>query len=270
MKTGMSTACFFGKLLNEQSLLQIGKMGIRDAELFFSAQMEYEQPFLQEVKRVLKGEGMHIRSVHALSTQFEPQLFSIHPRQYQEAIDVYRRVLDAAFELDAHIYVFHGPVHLKVARKPNINFEYVGERISLLAEEAAQRDVRFTYENVHWCWYQYPGYAKKLQQYVSSDNLYFTLDMKQAAQSGYSVFDYMDDMGDKLAHIHVCDYKNDAEKGIIPLAPFEGETDWEGLKNKLAEMSYDGMLMLEIYVNNYQNFEDLQQIYNRVQAFFSS
>lgn len=110
MVTGISTACFFGGPFNEEALQIIGNMGVSDVEMFFSASMEYEKNFLDELLKICMGEGMRIRSVHALSTQFEPQLFSIHPRQVAEAMDVYKRVLEAAQVLGAGIYVFHGPM----------------------------------------------------------------------------------------------------------------------------------------------------------------
>lgn len=159
-------------------------------------------------------------------------------------------------------------MHVKVARKFKIDFNVIGARTFELAEEAKKFGVKFTYENVHWCWYQTPGFARRLLRHCPSDNLFFTLDMKQAAQSGHNVFEYMDDMGDRLAHIHVCDYKKDPEKGIIPCAPFEGETDWQGMRDKLYEISYEEYLMLEIYRNNYKDYDDLRGIYEGVRQFF--
>jgi len=268
MVTGISTASFFGGPFNEEALRIIGKMGVRNVELFFSAHMEYQKPFLDEVLQICKGEGMQIRSVHALSTQFEPQLFSRHQRQAEEAMDTFKCVLEAAQVLGAGIYVFHGPMRVKVARKFTPDFEMIGERTYRLAEEAKKYGVKFTYENVHWCWYQSPGFAKQLMEHCPSDNLFFTLDMKQAAQSGYDMFQYIDDMGDRLAHIHLCDYRKDAEEGIIPCAPFEGEADWQGMRNKLDEIFYEGLLMLEIYLNNYRDYDDLYRIYDDVRRFF--
>lgn len=269
MKTGMSTACFFSRELNENALREIAKLNIKNAEIFFSAQMEYRPDFINELVRIQENEGLNIVSIHALPTQFEPQLFSTHPRQYEEAMGVFENVLQAARQLSASIYVFHGPVYLKIARKLNLNMEFVGERLTHLANLAQSYGVALCYENVHWCWYNSPGFATALKQHTHSDNLYFTLDMKQAAQSGFPVLEYMKDMGNKLRHVHVCDYKLDEERGIVPCLPFEGEANWEGIRNKLIEIGYDGYLMLEVYATNYGKYAELKDTYNQVHQYFT-
>ncbi|MEG2361310.1 MAG: sugar phosphate isomerase/epimerase [Christensenella sp.] len=268
MKTGMSTACFFCKMYNEKSVKKIASMGIRDIEVFFSAMSEYEKPFTDELVRSAKGEGARIRSVHALCTQFEPQLYSTHMRQYEEALDVFDRVTDAAARMGAETYVFHGAMNVKRAKTFHVNYEWCGERTTILAERAKKKGVKLAYETVHWCWYNAPGFARELLKHVESDNLYFTLDIKQAAQSGYEIADYIDDMGARLAHIHVCDYIKDAEKGIIPCLPFDGEMDWTGMKKKLKRMDYRGLLMLEVYPNDYASYDDLLENYTKVAKFF--
>ena len=121
---------------------------------------------------------------------------------------------------------------------------------------------------MHWCWYQQPGFARELLKHTQSDNLYFTLDIKQAAQSGYEVSDYIDDMGDRLAHIHVCDYRKDPEKGIVPCLPFSGEMDWKGMRERLCAMDYQGTLMLEVYPGDYGSYDELMENYREVSEFF--
>ena len=268
MKTGMSTACFFCRLYNEEAVKKMAELGVRDIEIFFSALSEYEKPFTDESRHITQGEDIHIRSVHALCTQFEPQLFSAHQRQYEEALDVFERVTDAGAEVGAEIYVFHGPMNVKRTRAFHVNYEFTGERAAVLAERAKKKGLKLAWETVHWCWYAQPGFARELIRHTDSDNLYFTLDVKQAAQSGYEVMDYLDDMGGRLAHIHVCDYRKDPEKGTVPCLPFEGEMDWSGMRKKLDEMDYRGILMLEVYPGDYGSYDDLMQNYDRVTEFF--
>ena len=62
MKTGMSTACFFCRLYNEEAVRKMAELGVRDMEVFFSAMSEYEKPFTDELRRITQGEGAHIRS----------------------------------------------------------------------------------------------------------------------------------------------------------------------------------------------------------------
>lgn len=268
MKTGMSTACFFCRLYNEEAVRKMAELGVRDMEVFFSAMSEYEKPFTDELRRITQGEGAHIRSIHALCTQFEPQLYSAHQRQYEEALDVFEKVTDAAAAVGAGTYVFHGPMNVKRAKTFHVNYEFAGERTAVLAERAKKKGIKLAWETVHWCWYAQPGFARELLRHTDSDNLYFTLDIKQAAQSGYEVMDYIDDMNGRLAHIHVCDYRKDAEKGIIPCLPFEGEMDWAGMREKLAGLDYRGLLMLEVYPGDYGSYGELMKTYNRLSEFF--
>lgn len=269
MKTGMSTACFFGRELNEDALRIIGEAGIRDAEVFFSAQREYRPVFVHELKTIAENEGVRVRSVHAMATMFEPQLMSVHPKQFDEALGIFHEVLNAAALLGAHIYVFHGPMYLKTARRLSIDFDRIGERVTMLADTAAGYGVRLCYETVHWCWYQRPGFAPELLAHTDSANLGFTLDMKQAAQSGWSPIAYIDDMEGRLAHVHVCDYRRDPENGIVPVLPFQGEAPWDELRAKLLQTGFDGFLMLEVYAGNYDSLEQLMSCYRGVEKFFT-
>jgi len=268
MYTGMSTACFYNRMLNEDALRHIAAMGVKNAEIFFSAMMEYGKDYVNEIKSIIDGEGVKMVSVHAQPTQFEPQLFSRHPRQIEEANGVFRKVLTAANTLGAGIYVFHGPIHLKVARSLELNMDFVGETLTRLAETAKEYGVALCYENVHWCWFKTPGFASGLLDKVESDNLWFTLDMKQAAQSGYDFSEYIDAVHGRLKHVHVCDYRVDDEKGIVPCLPFTGQTDWAALKEKLTAAGYKGCMMMEVYANNYDTFEELKKNYEKVAAFF--
>ncbi|MGI6152642.1 MAG: sugar phosphate isomerase/epimerase family protein [Christensenellaceae bacterium] len=254
--------------MNEDALKRIGELGVPHAEVFFSANMEYTPEFIHGLNRICTDEGVSVVSVHAFTTVFEPQLFSYHPRQYEEALRVYYNVLEAAAMLHAEIYVFHGPIWLKTARKLALDFDYVGERTAFLAEEAKSYGIKLAYENVHWCWYQYPGFAKELVEKSGADNLYFTLDMKQAAQSGYEVMDFIDDMGERLAHIHLCDYIKKENGEIVSDLPFNGQMDWHTLRDKLRDIRYDGTLMLEVYSSDYKTDGELMENYNKVNRFF--
>lgn len=269
MKTGMSTACFFGEQLNEDALRIIGQAGINCAEIFFSSRSEYAPSFVSTLRDIADGEGVGIRSVHAMSTMFEPQLMSIHPRQFEEAYGIFHEVLQAANRLGAEVYVFHGPMYLKTARKLNIDFPRIGERLTQLAQTAASYGVKLCYETVHWCWYQSPAFGQQILRFTDSDNLRFTLDMKQAAQSGYSPIAYIDQMDGRLEHVHVCDFRVDPQKGIMPVLPFSGEAPWDQLRKKITQLNFDGTLMLEVYTGNYGSVQELMDCYKAVQEFFT-
>lgn len=264
----MSTACFYGREYNEDALRTIGRLGVHDAELFFSTHGEYAPAFLHQVRDICRDEDVKVRSVHAFGTQFEPQLLSFHERQFREALDIYHEVLAAAQFLGAEIYVFHGPMYLKRARGFHPDYEFAGKRMSMLADIAEDYGVKLCYETVHWCWYHFPDFAPELLRHVDSSNLYFTLDLKQAAQSGYSPTEYIDRMEGRLKHVHVCDYVETEDGRIMPCLPLRGDAPWENIRNKLIETHFDGYLVLEVYMNDYKDYGELLDSYNAVRRYF--
>lgn len=270
MEVGMSTACFFGRLLTEEALAQIAKLGIREAEVFFAGTSEYTPSFLYKLRRTAHEGEVRIRSIHALNTQFEPQLYSFHPRQQEDAMKIFHDVLNAGQYLGADTYVFHGPAYLKRAKKLEIDYRRAGRITTELAGIAADYGIRLCYETVHWCWYQFPEFAPRLLEYTESDNLFFTLDMKQAAQSGYEMDAYIEKMAGRLAHVHACDFRVDPEQGILPCMPMRGQADWSGLKEKLRETGYTGDMMLEVYTNDYDTDAQLMESYEAVRTFFNT
>ena len=269
MITGMSTACFFPKLYIEQAAQKIGEMNIENIEVFFSTFSEYKADFVKELKKKVQGSNTQVYSVHALSLQFEPQLFSSHKRSRQDSLDIYEQVLEAGAQLGAKVYVMHGPAHVKRALPLNLNYEYIASRVSPLAQMAKSYGIKLSWENVHWCWYAKPDFSSKLEPYLQTDNLYYTLDIKQAAQAGFSPAAFVKQMGKRLVNVHVCDFVKSEETGIAPVLPFRGESDFDALRLALKQICYDDAIMLEVYSNNYSDYAELKRSFDDVRDFFA-
>ena len=269
MVFGMSTACFFPYVYTEQSIDLMSDMGIKSAEIFFSCMSEYQAPFVTDLRKRLSDHDMSAYSVHALSMQFEPQLFSLHDRARQEAIDMYQRVLEAGAQLGAGVYVFHGPSNIKRARKLHLDYHLIAETADFLADMAKEYQIKLAWENVHWCWYAKPDFAKKVLRLVNTDNLYFTLDMKQSAQSGFDPSDFIKNTGGKLVNIHICDYERTDEHGIVPALPFHGLIDFISFRETLNHIGYDHGMILEVYWNNFSDYKQLSENFDLVRSFFS-
>ncbi len=269
MKFGISTACFFPKLNCEEAVAKIGEMGIKDVEIFFSTLSEYEKGFIKELKTISDASGTRVYSVHALSLQFEPQLFSSHKRARKDALGIYEKVLEAGAELGASIYVMHGPAHVKRACNLNLNYEYIAEKVLPLCDMAESYGIKLTWENVHWCWYAQPLFPKLLEEHLGNGKLFYTLDIKQAAQSGHDPSDYFEFTKGTLKNIHVCDYIKTNDGSIVPELPFNGQMDHEKIKRNLSETNYDCTVMLEVYSSNYKSQSELKQAYRDVENRFS-
>ncbi len=265
---GMSTACFFPHIYNEDAIDLMGKMGIENIEVFFSCISEYDKGFVAELKRRADTCGINIKSIHAFSLQFEPQLFSRHERARREALDVYQRVLEAGAVLGADTYVFHGPANVKRAKSLVLDYEYVASCTDPIAQMASSFGIKLAWENVHWCWYEKPDFPERLLPLLTTDNLYFTLDVKQAVQAGFSPVDYVYGMQGRLVNIHICDIRHDETLGVIPMLPFHGDLSFEHLKKCLHETGYDAMMILEVYSNNYKDHTELADNFHQVKDFF--
>src|SRR5690606_19544236 len=169
---------------------------------------EYSKEFCQGMLGALTRHDMHIHSVHTLSTQFEPQLFASTYRQRKDALNIWLRVLEGAKTIGAKVYVFHGPP-VRLNTKPKLDFRRIGRITDELSDIAADFGIKFSWENVYWCWYSDPKFAVKLLENTKGDNIYFTLDIKQAIKSGYSPEEFLYNMGDRVANVYICDFDKD-------------------------------------------------------------
>ncbi|MDO4565076.1 MAG: sugar phosphate isomerase/epimerase [Clostridia bacterium] len=268
MELGISTACFFHKQHTEDSLISLGRMGVKTVEIFLNSFSEYEPGFVKLLRARLEDNGLSAYSVHPLSSQFESQLFSIHERQKGDAIAIYQRVLDAAAFLNARCYVMHGPAHLSGAAK-NLESKRVIDNLAALVELARERGLCLALENVSWCIYHEPEYGAMLKKELSHRGLKYVLDIKQAVRANTNPFDYIEAVGEDLVNVHLCDYRllNGKPKLMMPAS---GEFDFKRLKIALMERGYEGPLFIEVYSDMYDGLNELESSYLQLSELFCS
>lgn len=267
MKVGMSTSCYFTKVNTEDTLPHIRALGVDRFEAFLGGLYEYKEDFAKDMAREQRDLGLACTAVHTLGSQFEPQLFASHPRQRQAALDMFEMALVCARHLNARYYVMHGSLFLKKkAFRPN--YEAVGARFQSLCELAESYGVRLTLENVHWCQYHEAGFAAAIAPYLNGCSLGYTLDIKQAAQSGCPMEAYLAEMGDRLCNVHLCDVtqKGDA---VTPSLPGRGAFDFAALAETLRQRGFDGAVTLEVYPDNWQNEAELGHAYEYLASLFA-
>lgn len=208
MEVGISTASFYPDALTEESIPLIRILGVKTIEVFLGSFSEYEEGFCRQLRDSIDEHGLNVYSVHSLGTQFEPQFFSLTERQKNDSRDLFRRVFRCAQILGAKVYVFHGPP-VRVNARPNLDFVRIGSLCDELAYMAGEYGIKFSWENVSWCWYSFPEFADRLMEHTKSQNIYFTLDIKQAMQTGYDVMDFVRHMGHRVVNIHAIDFDED-------------------------------------------------------------
>lgn len=238
MPLGLSTAAYYAKQQTEEAAALMSTMPLDCCEVFLETRSEYQPSFVQIVKGALAG--LRVHSVHPLGTQFENQLFSPVGRQQQDAMEVFEMVLDAAAMLGAKCTVFHGPFNVTSRRKP-FDFCRHAQVIRQLCGLAAQRGLRFGWENVHWSELRLPEHAALLRKLVPE--LAFVLDIKQAAYAGTSAMAFLPAMGEALVNVHVCDMD---DQGKLCL-PGRGNVDFVAFFRGLKDQGYGGPVILEPY-----------------------
>ena len=249
MKTGISTASLFLDLPTEEAAEYLSENGVKTSEAFLTTFSEYTDEFAD---LLLKKKGnMNFNSVHALTTQFEPQLYSKNDRALKDAYSVLENVLKTGKTIGAKNYTFHGFARIK--KTPiNINYDECGYFTEKIAEKCAEYGINLAYENVHWCYYNYIGFFSEIKKRCPS--LKGTLDIKQCRLSGFDYKDYIADMGENIKTVHLSDVD---ENGKIKL-PGKGTFDFETLFRRLKDSGSDPNALIEVYKDDYDDIDEIK------------
>ncbi len=251
MKIGISTASLFQRLYNEDALALLSEWGVETSEVFLTSFSEYEPTFAKTLLK--KKRGLPVNSVHVLNTQFEPQLFNAHPRVHQDAFYWLKKVMESARILGAKHYTFHGLARLKSTFAENLKKS--GEGLSEIASFCKKYGVELCLENVEWALYNRPGVFREMKKFCPA--LKGVLDIKQARISGYSWRDYLSEMGESLAYVHVSDVDGNGKMRL----PGKGSFDFDELFRELNGVGFDGAVIIENYNKDYSEPKELLDSY---------
>ena len=253
MQIGISTASLFGRYYTEDAVKKLNQLGVETTEVFLESYSEYTKKFGKKLNK-MKG-SLPVHSIHTLTTQFEPQLYSLNDRARAESFELLKGTVLAGKAIGAKYYTFHGVARIK--RTPiTIDFDRVGKITQEIVSVCEKQGISLAYENVHWAYYNYVGFFNELKKRVP--NLKGTLDIKQARQSGVDYRELLKEMGKDIATVHLSDVD---ENGKMCL-PGKGITDFDELISLLAEESFNGALILEVYKNDFESIDELLESYN--------
>ncbi len=249
MQIGISTASLFGRKDSEEALEYFSQTGVQTAEVFLESFCEYNAEF---GKRLAKKKGsVDVHSIHTLTTQFEPTLYSLNLKAQKDSFQLLDGTLACAKEIGAKYYTFHGVARIK--RTPfTINFDRVGDITQKIIDRCAQFGVTLAYENVHWCYYNYIGFFNELRRRVSG--LKGTLDIKQARQSNVDYKDFISEMAGDIVTVHLSDVKEDGKMCL----PGKGTFDFDQLFSRLCDVGFNGACLIESYQNDFINLAELE------------
>lgn len=252
MKIGISTASLFGKNSPEDALRFFKDGNVLTAELFLQSFREYNKKYAKKLMR--KVGKVDIHSIHSLTTQFEPTLYSVNKVAQADSFEILEGFLQAGKALGAKYYTFHGGAIFK--KLPyTFNFDELGKVTNRIIERCSHYDIALAQENVHWGYYKDVGYYSKLKERCPL--LKGTLDIKQARLSNFTYADFIDEMKGDIVTVHLSDVN---ENGKMCL-PGKGITDFDDLFKRLNDVGFDGALLIEAYSKDFdKNVELLESV----------
>jgi len=190
-----------------------------------------------ELKKWLNDRDLRTCSVHA-PFRDGMDFSSPVPDQARAGLDLAKRTLDAAVDLEAGVLIFHAApdrVVDDVRRKDALT----GQVIKLI-EHIGSRDIRLAVEN--------------LRNEFLNGALSHSLDMIRSPKYGLC-FDASHDnltsrpleilkkYGDRLIATHVSDNKGEEDDHLLP---WEGKIDWEKFCGIFARLKYPGTFLMEV------------------------
>ena len=250
MEIGVSTASFFLRRYNEDSISIIKSLGGKTCEVFLECPSEYTEEY---GKLLLERKGdLKVHSMHAVTMNYETELFNVFDRAYNDALKSFAGVLNIGKMLGASFYTMHGRARIKKGSTYD-NYEINGKRLEELCDFARNYDIQICLENVAWALCNRPEYFKEIVKYAPS--IRATLDVKQARISGYDYREYLNAMNTRIKTVHLSDVD---ENGKIRL-PGRGKFDFKELFTRLRDVGFDGDMMIEVYKDDYNGEHEITQ-----------
>lgn len=247
MNYGASIACFY-PMDTELSLKKVGELGIKNTEIFFNTFSELEADYLKNLRSIADGFGVNIRSIHPFSSFAENyMLFSTYERRFIDTADMYKRYYEACNILGANIVVFHG-ARGRASVPDKVKFE----RFGIMSEHAEKFGVTLAQENVVEFCSQHPEYLLAMREHIG-DRFKMVLDVKQAIRAHHNPMEFIDALGESIAHIHI----SDSDESHDCLAPGKGNFDLRGVKDAMKKLNYHGSWIVELYNYNYTGYDDV-------------
>lgn len=250
VEVGISTASLFKKQYNEDALPTLDSIDSRVCEVFLESYCEYTEEFA----KLLLGKlgNLKVHSIHTNTIQFEPTLFSDNPRAYQDAFSAFENVLKASKILGATNYTMHGRARFRKSSNYD-NYKEVAFYFNKLIDLCEKYNVYMCLENVEWAFYNRPGFFAEVKK--DCPRLKGVLDVKQAFLSGYDYTDYLNEMGEDINTVHLCD-RDENGKGCMP---GRGVFDFETLFKKLKDVGFKGNMLIEVYDSAFKEISELKQ-----------
>lgn len=252
MAIGASSACFY-PLETKDSLEEIGKLGIHNAEIFFNADEELSKGYLAELNKIKSFYDIKTSSLHPFTSACESFFFfSRYKKRFYEMTEYYKKYFNAANEIGADIVVIHG------AKYPcEVSDEEYFERFAYLIDIGKAFSVNVTQENVFSTCAGNPDFLRRMKKYLGND-FKFNFDIKQMKKCSFELEDFLPEFASSIVNVHVSD--NNISETCLP--PGQGTFPFERLFGEMKKANYNGDYIIELYRHNFKTPQDIRNSYD--------
>ncbi|NLX07934.1 MAG: sugar phosphate isomerase/epimerase [Phycisphaerae bacterium] len=190
-------------------------------------------------KQFLRDLGMRLASLHPGSDFTVPE--KTRRRQMLEEL---KRAADVAVLLGAPVLVFHdGWDKPKDAKQRDQKFRQVVDAFTELADYAAQYDLKLAFEN-HGLFSETGPESRRVCRAVKRKNFGVTYDSGNYQIMGEDALRGLQAVKTHINHVHLKDViERDGQKEYAAIG--EGPIDFSAILKTLAEIGYDGYIMVE-------------------------
>lgn len=257
MNIGVSTASLY-PLETELALEEIGKAGVKNAEVFFNCEGELKPAFIDILCDIRDKYNINITSVHPTYSLAESfLLFSEYDRRFYEGLQKFARYSEIAAELGAKYIVMHGGKNNGI-----LSDEEYCERYMQLNAQTLKNGVYVLQENVANFRARDREFLRSMCDILGSDAK-FCFDVKQAVRSGYNPFELADEFASHIMHCHISDHSLAGDC----LLPLNGGFDFNAFFKLMAQKGYNGAYIIEVYKNAYKNYGEIFNSYNKIAVY---
>jgi sugar phosphate isomerase/epimerase len=243
---GVSTGTFYPFQTMEHALHSINELGYEVAELFLQTPSEYTPIYARRILRTVLSRGIRVHSVHLHTRDFD--IFSPYPPRRADSDALFRQALELASGIGAKVVNWHG-ARLEEIEK-GLSYETIWESVARWHGWALDAGLTLTLENVSWCMLRTPEHIA--EALAAIPDLHFTFDSFQAAEVGIPPDEMVQAMRGHIATVHLSDFD---PRGARHLPPGRGIIDWQALLLTLADVGYDGPLLLELSHQTAESYE---------------
>lgn len=252
---GISTSCFY-PLETEKSLEKVCVLGFKTVEMFINSYSELDEPFVSTYKRYVNDYNLNLVSIHTTASLADGyNYFSDYYRRFEESVEVFKKYIMLANELNSEFIVMHG-----MKKTMRASDEVYFERFGKLTEIAKQNGVSLLQENVNTFRSDSPDYIDKMKKAVGKD-FGMTLDIKQCRRAGYSPYEFIEKHHDIIKHIHISDYndKGSFNERSDCITPLKGKFDFKKFFTVMKENGYEGDYIIELYKHSYTDENEIKK-----------